>query len=355
MRMRTQIRPADRPPLGALARRVIAVLALAALGPGVAAQRAPPLPIDALGTLARQGGGFEEAGPVDGGPGYRGSLLAYRHAGLRLKLLVAEPLAPPPPSGWPVLVANHGFHPDPPRYGITPAGRDWRPGDYYRPVPSAYVAAGFLVLMPDYRGHNSSEGREFTLSMLSSSWYTEDVLALLAALPNLPPRFRADLRNVFMWGHSLGGEISLRALLAAPAVRGASLWSTVGGDVWEQAWRASREQLVGTDSPAVDKPRLQALRRDIAALAGGPYDSDAREPRRALRRLGTPLMLQHAVADPATDVRWSLRIAHELARRELPYELHVLPGKDHFFQGEQFDAAVARDVAFFRRLMDPPR
>lgn len=328
--------------------------ALGLLSTLTAAQRVPPLSIDQLPALLARATPLEVVRPIDGAPTYRASLVAYTHGGLRLQALVAEPLIPAPPAGFPVLLANHGFHPDPPRYGITREGRDWRPGDYYRPVPQAYAAAGFVVVMPDYRGHSDSTGREYTGSLLSSAWYTEDVLVLLAALPGLAPSVPVDLANVFLWGHSLGGEVTLRALLAAPAVRGAALWSTVGGDVWEQAWRLSRRERVGSDTSLTPKPAIERLRRDIAGLAA-PYDTDAREPLLALQRLRTPLILQHADGDASTDVRGSMRIAQELARRDLPYELHVLPGADHFFQGPQFEAAVARDVAFFRRLMSTPR
>jgi alpha-beta hydrolase superfamily lysophospholipase len=47
-------------------------------------------------------------------------------------------------------------------------------------------------------------------------------LALLSVLPGLDD---ADLDKLFMWGHSLGGEITLRTLLVDGSIRGASLWS----------------------------------------------------------------------------------------------------------------------------------
>jgi len=45
--------------------------------------------------------------------------------------------------------------------------------------------------------------------------------ALLSALQGLDD---ADLENVFMWGHSLGSEVSLRTLLVNESIRGATLW-----------------------------------------------------------------------------------------------------------------------------------
>ena len=127
-------------------------------------------------------------GEIEGGPGFDSFLYSYKSAGLKVHAMVAVPHAPQPENGFPVLVANHGHHPDPPEYGITAEGKDWRPGDYYRRIPELFVAQGFMVVMPDFRGHNNSEGFEFTEGMLESSYYTEDVLNLLAGLESLDGR-----------------------------------------------------------------------------------------------------------------------------------------------------------------------
>jgi dipeptidyl aminopeptidase/acylaminoacyl peptidase len=246
---------------------------------------------------------------LDEGPSFTAQIVSYRSGTLTVHALVATPKSPPPARGFPVLIANHGTHPDPPRYGISESGVDARPGDYYRPVPDLYASRGFIVVMPDYRGHNTSEGVEFARGFLASAYFTEDVLALVDGLSGLR---HADLENVFMWGHSLGGEVTLRALLATDRVRGASLWSTVGGDIWEQAYYYSRykdrETVDGSD---VTKTAFDRLRHDIAAL-GTPYDWQAREPLRYLHLLRTPLILHHAIADAGAKYEWAERLAAQL-------------------------------------------
>lgn len=333
--------------------RRLVLLCLLALGLGSAsATKPPPKSIDELRTAA-SATPWTLVRELPDGPGFSAQLVAYRSAGLLVHALVATPQGPVPPGGFPVLVANHGFHPQPERYGITAQGVDSRPGDYYRPVPAAYAAAGFLVVMPDYRGHNISEGREFTRGFLASAYYTEDVLALLPGLQSLP---QANPQQLFMWGHSMGGEVTLRALLATQAVRGASLWSTVGGELWEQAYYYSQyENPLADDAHTRAKPSVDRLQADIQAL-GASFDWAAREPLRQIDRLRTPLMLQHALHDKGADHRWSMRIAGELYRRAMPYTFHTYPGEAHFFQGEQFRQAVDRDVRFFRSLLSqtPP-
>lgn len=329
----------------------LGLLATATLGLAQPATRPPPMSIETLRatTFNTQ---LQHVRPLDAGGSFTASLVSYRSGPLTVYAMVAVPRTPAPPRGYPVLVANHGTHPDPPRYGFTATGVDSRPGDYYRPVPELYARQGFLVVMPDYRGHNTSDGREYARGLLASAYYTEDVVALLAGLSGLE---HADTANVFMWGHSLGGDVTLRALLATDKVKGASLWSTVGGDVWDQAYHYSRyKDREAPDGSGTEKPRIAALKQDITDL-GSPYDWNAREPLLHLRFLRTPLILHHSIGDTGAKYEWSERLARELYLGGHDYSFFTYPGSEHFLAGEARDQAVARDVAFFRALMEGSR
>jgi dipeptidyl aminopeptidase/acylaminoacyl peptidase len=286
-------------------------------------------------------------GEIDGGPGFAAFLYSYPSAGLKVHALVAVPAEPGPENGYPVLIANHGHHPEPPRYGITAEGKDWRPGDYYRRIPELFVAQGFIVVMPDFRGHNNSEGLEFTEGMLESSYYTEDVLNLLDGLDSLEG---ADLENIFMWGHSMGGEVTLRSLLATDRIKGASMWSSIGGDIWDQSYYYSRyENVLTQDGSDVPKTVIEDLRKDVAGLDRN-FDTAGVEPLHKLDYLRTPIIIHHSIGDRGAAYKWSERLAKELYLRGLSYEFYSYPGSDHFFQGEMQQQAVQRDADFFRAL-----
>ena len=268
--------------------------------------------------------------------------MSYDVGDLRQHAWLAIPENQPTP---PVLVANHGYHPDPPRYGFDAQGRNRRPGDYYRSAIQAYVDAGFATLVADYRGHNASEGFEFTQSAFASNYYAQDVLSLMSLLSEL--EHSLDLDNVFMWGHSMGGEVSLIALLATPA-NAASLWSTMGGTRQQQAAFYGRNGGGSTD----DTTSERFARTDV--------DAQALEPTLHLSALRTPLLLQHAVADQATAFEWSVQIASQLRALGHPVQLVSYEGSSHLFEGEQFAQAVARDVTFFRQHLrqaapEPPQ
>ena len=226
-----------------------------------------------------------------------------------------------------------------------------RPGEYYRDVPDLYAQAGFLVVIPDYRGHNISEGYEYTRGFLATNYYTLDVLALMSALPGLDD---ADLTHVFMWGHSLGGEVSLRALLVSNSVRGATLWSPVGGSLWEQAYHYTwYDNNDDTDSRLKPKSKMKELSDDIRDL-GFPYDPDSSEPGKFLHLLKTPVVLHHAKGDGEVPYIWSELLATELVLQGKDYTFYSYDSDDHLFRGEERNLAVSRDVAFFRSLMKEP-
>lgn len=244
-------------------------------------------------------------GPLDDGPSFTAYLVAYQQADLTLHAMVAVPRAPAPEGGYPLVIANHGYVPDPRRYGITADGIDSRPGDYYRSVPELFTSRGFLTVMPDYRGHNSSDGFDYIDPQDDDSiaYYAEDVVALMSALDDLDG---ANLDQVFMWSHSMGGPVSLRAMLATDIVKAASFWSTM--------------------------------------------PVDALQP--CLAEFEVPVSIQHEIGDESTSVGNSERLNRMLRGRGVPTLMNLWTGSDHFFTGDAREAAADRDAEFFRQFMD---
>jgi dienelactone hydrolase len=239
-------------------------------------------------------------GELAPGPSYSAYLVSYESDGLTVHAMVAVPDVDTPGNGFPVVIANHGYVPDPRRYGFTADGVDSRPGDYYRSVPELFASRGFLVVLPDYRGHNSSEGFEQIKDQNRESvaMYAHDVVALMSVLDDIE---KADPDKVFMWSHSMGGNVSMLALLATEQVRASSFWAT----------------------GAVDEHFMD------------------------LERLHGPVMIQHSVGDASTEFANSERLAAALERAGHPVVLHSYEGQDHFFDVKTRERAADRDADFF--------
>jgi dipeptidyl aminopeptidase/acylaminoacyl peptidase len=242
---------------------------------------------------------FEQA--LDDGPSYSAYLVSYRSDDLKVHAMVAVPKSTAPENGYPVVIANHGYVPDPRRYGITVDGVDSRPGDYYRSVPELYASRGFMVILPDYRGHNSSEGFEQIENQNRDSinLYANDVIELMSHLDEIE---QADTGKVFMWSHSMGGGVSMHALLDTDIVKASSFWATIGVD---------------------------HLSKRFESLDG-------------------PVSIQHSIDDKSVEQFNSERLAEALEKQGHPHKYLSYDSSDHYFTGEMRELAADRDVEFFK-------
>ncbi|MBK8424637.1 MAG: alpha/beta fold hydrolase [Lewinellaceae bacterium] len=325
-----------------------ALPSVSCIAQGRSRKKAPPISIEGLRQRTYESNlAFEQE--MEGAAPYRADLMSYTSDGLKVYTLVNTPTTKAPKKGFPVLIFGHGYHPNPPKYGINPDPKEnRRPGDYYQGLQEAYAEKGFLVLTPDYRGHSNSEGYEYTQTgYLASNYYAIDVLNLIAALKTLK---NADLKNVYYVGHSLGGDVGLKMLLATDKIRAASLWAPVVADSWEQAL------FYGTfydeKSDLVDTTRMQLyaghIDKNIRKL-GYPYTAEEGDPINYMSDISIPLIIHHAKEDDVVPFTWSVALVAKLYKFKKLFELYSYNGKDHLLQNEMRAKAVERDVDFFKR------
>ena len=231
--------------------------------------------------------------------------------------LILHPESGMPKSGWPVIIFNHGFHPEPFMNGRrSEDGANDRPGDYYREIPQALARQGFLVVAPDYRGHNDSEGAEFTLQESSPHWYARDVLGVIAALEGTD---RANMEHLFMLGHSMGGHVTLiAAAVLGDRLQGSSVWS------------------VSLPSAAT-KGLLQGELTLSSQLQLG--------------KISGPVNIHHAKDDPTTVFEGSAALAQCLEWLGKTNKLYQYLSENHLFTDDNLQQAIKRDIELFRRIM----
>ncbi len=234
---------------------------------------------------------------------FTASLVRYEHDGRTLYALIARPRSTMPEGGFPVLVAMHGFVPEPPRYGVSADGQTKRPGDYYRDIPDLFAARGFMVVMPDYRGHNISDGVANQAPDIYDdiAAYADDVTALVSGLSQLDG---ADMNRVAFWGHSMGGPVAYRALHSTNIViRAIALWSPM------------------------------QIRDDVISNPNFP----------------TPVQLQHGRDDPVTPFANSDGFAKALREASIPVTVYPWDTNAHLFGADDREVAANRDVEFFQQ------
>ncbi|HZQ08333.1 MAG TPA: alpha/beta fold hydrolase, partial [Anaerolineae bacterium] len=148
------------------------------------------------------------------GANYSRYIASYLSEGFKIYGLLTVPKGTKPATGWPVIIFNHGFIP-PTVYRTT---------ERYVAYVDAIARSGYIVFKSDYRGHGSSEGD--ATGGYGSPAYTIDVLNALASVKRMP---EADPNRIGMWGHSMGGQVTLRAMVTDPEIKAGVIWAGVVG------------------------------------------------------------------------------------------------------------------------------
>jgi alpha-beta hydrolase superfamily lysophospholipase len=239
------------------------------------------------------------------------------------------------------------------------------------PFAERFAAAGIAALLFDHRGFGDSGGEPDRYHPRRQLEDWRSAIAFARSLPGLDPD------RVATFGSSMGGGNALAAAADDPGVA-AAVSQVPFLDIVGQAHRSSplvaaRVLLAaarGRHLPAVGQPHEAAFinapggeagwRRVVANgedsrwrnrvssrwLLGRPF-----RPARFASRLHCPWLLCVGEADRVA--RPGPAIA---AARAAPLaELRTYPGVDHFdiYDGDEFEAVVADELAFLRRHLQP--
>jgi dienelactone hydrolase len=271
------------------------------------------------------------------GANYARYIVSYRSDGLKIYALMTVPNGPKPATGWPVVIFNHGHIP-PTQYVTT---------ERYVAYQDAFARAGYISFKSDYRGHGKSEGR--AQSSFSSADYTTDVLNALASLKAYKD---ADPNRIGMWGHSMGGQVTLRAMVISKDIKAGVIWAgTVASVVYEMTH--PRNPATGpTPTPGAFSAR--GGRGQMLAQYGTPDQNPAfwnsLSPNSYLADLSGPLQLHHGAADTTVPPVYSDQLLAEVKAVDKPVELYTYPGDNHNISN-QFNTAMARSVAFMDKYV----
>ena len=140
---------------------------------------------------------------LEDGVNYSQYVASYKSENLKIYGLLTIPTSEQPKGGFPAIIFNHGYIPP----------EEYRTTERYVAYVAGFAKNGYVVFKPDYRGNGSSEGNPE--GAYFSPAYTVDVLNALSSVKKLP---YVNPQKIGMWGHSLGGNITQRALVVNPSL-----------------------------------------------------------------------------------------------------------------------------------------
>jgi len=220
---------------------------------------------------------------------------------------------------FPVVVLNHGYFNQ----------NSFQSGDGTHGMADILAAKGYLTLASDYRGFGKSEN-DAQSSRGHNPNYAIDILNLIASIKNLP---QADVNRIGMWGHSMGGEMSLRVAEVTSKLKAIALWAPTSANASDNANFYGRGQHTGSPSPRQNQ------------------DVQGTSPINYLKYISTPISLHQGLADTEVKPEWSKQLNDALKKQGKEVEYFEYPGQDHNFKNLGWDVISKRTVEFFDRYL----
>ena len=216
---------------------------------------------------------------------------------------------------FPVIVLNHGYFNQ----------SSYQSGDGTQTMADILAMQDYLTLASDYRGFGKSEN-DLEGSRGHNPNYAIDILNLIASVPSLD---KANQRKIGMWGHSMGGEVSLRTVEATDKIKALALWAPTSGRSSDNAsFYGGRGSLRPTNN--LD-------------------DDDGTSPIDFLKYISAPISLHQGLSDTEVNPEWSKELNNALKKEGKAVEYFEYEGQDHNFRNLGWDLISERTLDFYSK------
>ncbi len=299
---------------------------------------AVPLSIKAMRSRSYPGSDIKIEQTLDPGSNYDRYIASYQSDGLKIYALLTVPQGSKPQGGWPVIVFNHGY--------IAPDV--YRTTERYIAYTDAFSRNGYIVFKPDYRGNGLSEGQPE--GAYYSPAYTVDDLNAIASIKKYKD---VNPNKIGVWGHSMGGNITLRDLVVdAQDIKAAVIWGGVVGSYYDliNNWQRRVTYQPGPTELALRNRSRQNLVAQYGTPQKNPAFWNSLDPTYFLKDIQAPVQLHQGLNDEEVPVSFSQNLFEKLKLDGKTAEFFTYEGADHNIS-QSFDLAMQRSVQFFDQYL----
>jgi dipeptidyl aminopeptidase/acylaminoacyl peptidase len=297
-----------------------------------------PLTIQAMRIRTYPGSNITIEQTLSPMPTYNRYIASYESDGLKIYALLLVPKGTKPVNGWPVIVLNHGY--------ITP--ELYTPDGNYIAYADAFARNGYIVFKPNYRGNGKSKGAP--TSTYYSPDYTVDDLNAIASIKKYPD---ANPGKIGVWGHSMGGQITLKDLVInTKDIKAAVIWGGVVGlynDIINK-WQDRVSYQPTAEDMAL---RLQNL-SNLEGMYGTPQTNPAFwnsvDPNSYLKDITAPLQIDVGLADTEVPPDFSTGLYTRMKVVGKVVQYYEYPGSNHDIN-QSFTLAMQRTISFFNSYL----
>jgi len=272
------------------------------------------------------------------GSNYNRYITSYKSEGLKIYALLTVPKGEKPNGGWPVIIFNHGY--------ITPS--QYSTTGSYASYVDALAEKGYIVFKSDYRGNGNSEG---TPTGHFGPGYTVDVLNAISSVKKYKD---ANPKKIGMWGHSMGGAITLNSIEISKDIKAASIWAGTVGPI-TQGWGGwGRSNNPPHLSGATGRGGFGAGSQNLVQQFGTPEQNPkawaSMDPLNYLQYINIPVEIQQGLSDQEVNPEVSANLNNKLKALDKTVDYYTYPGDNHNISNN-FDTAMQRSVEFFDKYV----
>ena len=275
---------------------------------------------------------------LDPGVNYARYIAWYESEGLKIYGLLTIPNGQMPATGWPAIIFNHGY--------IDPAV--YRSTERYIAYVDNLARNGYIVYRIDYRGHDRSDGT--ATGAYGNPGYTTDVLNAVSSIKAFP---QADPDRIGMWGHSMGGFLTLRAMVISPDIKAAVIWAGVVASYPDLicCWRRpSPNAPTATPNPNFRSGWRSAWQNIYGSPEQNPDFWLGISANSYLSDISGPLQLHHGTADSEVPLAFSQTLYQQLLDAGKTVEFYEYEGDEHNLS-KFFSLAMQRTLNFYDQYL----